>query len=178
MDTSVYLLRPAFEGLQLHTLSTNDFAQACRLFMELAYADAPDLIPENKRPYCDIPSDGSMADYLPPAPLAAGICQDLSKGKSGVPGYEFRLGSSGHAHLKLRIQQMPLHGRDIWVYSVDTHDRFFQATKHLNPDEGAAWRTMTEKNSRLKHQIEEALALAGFTTPISLLKVDLTSPTT
>jgi hypothetical protein len=176
LDTSAYLLR--FEnGADVETLTVQDLARACRLFMEQAYPDGLDTIPENRRPYAVIPLDGSIADYIPPAPLAAGICQDLSKLKAGVPGYEFRLGSAGHLHLKLRIQQMNLHGRHVWVYSVDTHDRFLQATQHLSAEEAEAWRNLVETNRALKHKIEDALAQAGFLTPISLLRIDLNSPT-
>ena len=176
MDTSVYLLRCDLEN-EVATLTTQDLSQPCRTFMELAYTQGPNAIPDPKRPYYDIPADGNIADFLPPAPQALGICQDLSKLKSGVPGYEFRLGSTDHPHLKLRVQHMELHGRDVWVYSVDTHDRFLQATQHLTPAEAEAWKLLVESNRLLKHQIEEALGKAGFMTPIGLLRVDLTTPT-
>lgn len=145
--------------------------------MELAYAEGLNFIPDSKRAYYDISPDGDIADYLPPAPRALGVCQDLSKLKSGIPGYEVRLGSTDHPHLKLRIQHMELHGREVWVYSVDTHDRFLQATKHLSPAEAEEWKLLVESNRLLKHRIEEALARAGFMTPIGLLRIDLTSPT-
>ncbi len=160
----------------METLTIRDLALACRLFMELAYPDGLETLPENKRLYHDIPVDGSIADYLPPAALAVGIGQDLSKLKGAVTGYEFRLGSAEHAHLKLRIQLMEFHGRSVWVYSVDTHDRFHQATQHLNAEEADAWRKLTESNCTMKHGIEEALAAAGFMTPIKLLRFDLTAP--
>lgn len=167
----------AFLEIQVATLTILDLAPACRTFMELAYAEGLDAIPEGKRPYFEIPADALIADYLPPAPRAAGICQDLSKLKAGVPGFEFRLGSTDHPHLKLRIQHMELHGREIWVYSVDTHDRFLEARQHLAPAEAAAWKSLVKSNSLLKQQIEAALARTGFLTPVSLLRLDLTSPT-
>jgi hypothetical protein len=144
--------------------------------MELAYPDGPSTIPDNKRPYFEMTPADSIADYLSPAVLAVGICQDLSKLKGGVRGYEFRLGSSIHAHLKLRVQLVTFHQREVWVYSVDTHDRFVaQATRHLCAELQAEWRELVEKNTLLKKEIEDAFALAGHLTPRSLLRLDLTT---
>ena len=67
---------------------------ACRLFMERAYPDGRDTVPTNRRPYFDMTTDDALADYLPPAPLALGVCQNLCNLKGGVHGYEFRLGST------------------------------------------------------------------------------------
>jgi hypothetical protein len=167
----------AFDFRPAMTLPIRELAIACRTFMDLAYAQGPHTIPDSKKPYGEIPHDAEIGAYLPPAACAAGVCQDLSKLKGGVTGFEFRLGSADHPHLKLRIQQMELHGRQIWVYSVDTHDRFLQATQHLSAEEAEAWKALVEANRALKHQIEAALANAGFMTPISVLKLDLTSPT-
>lgn len=161
----------------MDNLTIRDLSLACRVFMDLAYLDVPESVPECKRPYCDIPEESSIAEFLPPSPIARGIGQDLSKLKGAVQGYEFRLGSCDHPHLKLRIQRMEFHGNNVWVYSVDTHDRFLQATQHLSVEEADAWRKLTESNRTLKHKIEEALAAAGFMTPVSLLRVDLTAPT-
>ena len=173
-----FCIPPAFhDGESVETFNLHDLSNACRLFMEQAYPSGLSTIPDDKRPYVNIPLDGLLADYLPPAPLAVCICKDLSTLKTGVPGYEFRLGSAEHPHLKLRIQQMDLHGRQVWVYSVDTHDRFLQATQHLNSEEAEAWKKLVESNRQLKHQIEETLAAAGFLTPVSLLRIDLNSPT-
>lgn len=160
----------------VEALTTPDLAQACRIFMGLAYPDGPESIPERRRPYHDPDSDAPIETYLPPAPLSTGIVQDLSMLKGGIPGYEFRLGSTHYPHLKLRIQRVEFHHRDVWVYSVDTHDHFHQAAKDVNPEDAEAWRRLVEQNRALKHRIEEALALAGFLTPKSLLRLDLTSP--
>ena len=158
-------------------LTMPDLAGACRCFMELAYPDGSKSIPDNKRPYFEMTAARSIADYLPPAAFAVGICQDLSKLKGGVRGYEFRLGSSIHPHLKLRVQLMSFHQRDVWVYSVDTHDRIVvKATKHLSVEHQAQWRELVDKNGLLKKEIEDALALAGYLTPRSLLRLDLTPP--
>lgn len=152
-----------------------DLGFVCRRFMELAYPAGPVTIPENRRPFFEMADDGAIADYLPPATFAVGICQDLSKLKGGLRGYEFRLGSVDHPHLKLRVQLIAFHNRDVWVYSVDTHDRFVvQATKHLSAEHQAQWRELVEKNGQLKKEIEDTLALAGHLTPRSLLRLDLT----
>jgi len=173
MDTSVCLLRQN-QGDAVETLAIKDLASACRIFMGLSYPDGPDSIPDIKRPYYNISTDSSIADYLPPGVFSVGICQDLSKLKGGIPGYEFRLGSSAHPHLKMRVQHMSFHQREVWVFSVDTHDHVLQAVNSLGAEHAAAWRILVEKNSVLKHQIEQALAVAGHFTPCSLLKLDLT----
>jgi hypothetical protein len=158
-------------------LSRQDLAPACRIFLKYAYPDGVATIPAPKMPYYEIPTDHPIEEYLPPAKNAIGVCQDLSKTRGGVPGYEFRLGSATFPYLKLRIQTMDFHQREVWVYSVDTHDHFHQASQHLSAEDAAAWRKIIEQNRTLKQQIEEALAAAGFLTPKNLLKLDLTSPT-
>jgi hypothetical protein len=159
----------------VETLTIHDLASACRIFLALSYPDGPDSIPDVKRPYYDMTTEGFIADYLPSGAFSVGICQDLSKLKGAIPGYDFRLGSSVHPHLKLRVQRMSFHQREVWVFSVDTHDHFvLQAVKNLSGEHAAAGRVLVEKNSLLKYQIEEALALAGHITPCRLLKLDLT----
>jgi hypothetical protein len=158
-----------------HALPIHDLAQACRIFMGLAYPDGIDTVPENRRPYFDISADASVDDFLPPAPLASSICQDLSKLKGGLCGFDFRLGSAKHPHLKLRVQPMDFHERKVWVYSVDTHDRFLLAAPQRDAEEMRQWRALVEHNRALKHDIEDALALAGFLTPKGMLQIDLTS---
>ena len=72
---------------------------------------------------------------------------------------------------------MSLRDDDIWVFSVDTHDRrFAQAATQLNAEEMAQWRALLDKNSLLKREIEDALARAGHYTPKAVLRVDLTAP--
>jgi hypothetical protein len=160
----------------LSTFTQQDFAQACRLFLELAYPDGAATVPERLRPYCDIAPEAPLDDFLPNGTHARGIAEDLSKHKTGSPGYAFRLGSARYPHLKLRLHRVDHHGREVWVYSVDTHDRFHRAIQHPNAEEAEAWRQLVEQNRTLKHQIEQALSLAGFLTPTSLLRLDLTSP--
>lgn len=157
-------------------LTTQELASACRIFMDMAYPDAQ-IIPTIKRFYYEMAPESPLADFLPPSKGALGVCQDLSRRAGGLVGYEFRLGSAVYSNLKLRIQLVDLHQREVWVYSVDTHDGFHQAPQYLSPDEAEAWRKLVEHNRLLKHQIEEALALAGFVTPTRLLRIDLTAPT-
>lgn len=164
------------QGVVVDTFSLQDLAQACRIFMEIGYPEGC-TIPEAKRAYADIGPEARLEDYLPPAAAAEKVCQDLSKLKGGLRGYEFRLGSAAHPHLKLRIQPVEVHERPVWVFSVDTHDRFLQAAQHQDPDEAQKWRELVEQNRQLKHQIEDALSLAGFLTPKGLLRFDLTSST-
>jgi hypothetical protein len=129
---------PQNQGDAVETLAIQDLASACRIFMGLSYPDGPDSIPDTKRPFYNITADGSIADYLPPGVFSVGICQDLSKLKGGIPGYEFRLGSSAHPHLKMRVQLMSFHQREVWVFSVDTHDHVLQSVSSLDTEHAAA----------------------------------------
>ena len=157
-------------------LTTPELARACRCFMEAGYPDGVATIPASKRAYFDMAPERAIGDYLTPAPLAVGVCQELTADKSLVVGYEFRLGSATYPHLKLRVQRMEVHHGEVWVYSVNTHDGFHQATKYLSAEETDAWRAMVEHNRSLKHRIEENLALAGYLTPKNLLQIDLPEP--
>jgi len=172
------IARRLWKGNSVQTFSTQDLARACRIFLRIAYSEGPATIPASKLPYNEIPEDGPVEAYLPPAKTAAGICRDLSKTKAGIPGYEFRLGSARFPHLKLRIQSMDFHERGVWVYSVDTHDHFLPPSDHRSPDEADGWRALIDYNRTLKQQIEEELGAAGFLTPKTLLKLDLTAPET
>ena len=158
----------------MDSLTTPQLANACRIFMDLAYPDAQS-IPPGKRPFREMDADLPLTDYLCPAPVATGVCQDLSKRAGGLVGYEFRLGSARYPHLKLRVQSVDLHERKVCVFSVDTHDGFHRATQFLDSAEAETWRALVEHNRSLKHQIEEALAAAGFLTPVRLLRIDFTA---
>jgi hypothetical protein len=166
----------AESGALVDSLTTQALARACRVFMTLAYPGGAATIPEKRRWYFEIDEECPLESLLPPSACAAGICQDLSKRSGGLVGYEFRLGSAAYPHLKLRIQLVEFHEQMVWVYSVDTHDGFHKATQFLNDEEAAAWRALVEHNRQLKHRIEEALANAGFVTPVRLLRIDLTTP--
>jgi hypothetical protein len=156
-------------------LPTQNLAQACRIFLNLAYPDGATSIPAPKLPYLTIGDDSCVEDYLPPAKCALGICQDLSKTKAGISGFEFRLGSATFPHLKLRIQTMDFQQREVWVYSVNTHDHFHPPSQTLSADDAEGWRQLIKQNRALKRRIEDAFAAAGLLTPTSILKLDLTS---
>ena len=126
------------------------FGQCVPNLLDLAYADGPDTIPSDKRRYYDIPAEASLAENFCPGPLAVGICRDLSQSKSGVRATNSASAARHYPHLKLRVQRMELQQREVWVYSVDTHDRFHQATKHLSPEAAQAWRVLVEENSLLQ----------------------------
>jgi hypothetical protein len=160
----------------LRSLTTPNLAQACRIFMDLAYPAG--VVPANKRCYYDMDVERPLADFLPPAKQTLGICQELAHRGGPVHGYEFRLGSTIHPHLKLRVQRLDHHEREVWVYSVDTHDGFLQAANYHNAADAEAWKSMVDRNRLLKHEIEEALGSADFMTPNNLLQLDLPTPTT
>jgi hypothetical protein len=157
----------------MHKLTADNLGHACRLFMDRAYPAGPGAIPAKKRPYYDIPASAALADYLPPAPVAAGVCEVQAARNGNEPGYAFRLGSSHFPHIKLRVQQVEHHGSPVWVWSVDTHDALPRAALAMSPDETALWRELQAKNASLKQQIEEALEQARFLTGNSLLRLDL-----
>jgi hypothetical protein len=144
--------------------------------MDLAYPGGATTIVAERLPYYEMAADRPLEEYVPPAKLALGVCQKLSPRPGVICGYEFRLGSTAHKHLKLRVQCMPVQFREVWVYSVDTHDGFLQATHHPNAEEAAAARLMVEQNRQLKYVIEQALSQAGFMTPKNLLQLELTAP--
>ena len=121
-------------------------------------------------------ADRPLEEYVPGAAIATGVCQELPLRDGVRHGYEFRLGSTNYPHLKLRVQRVDFHEREVWVYSVNTHDGFLQATSYLNAAEADAWRLMVEQNRVLKHKIEGALASAGYITPKHLLQLDLPKP--
>ena len=154
-------------------LSTAQLRQACRIFMDLAYPEGPATIPIKKRAYYNMDSAQPLTDYLPPAPAAGGIAQDLSTRRGGASGYEFRLGCAGFIHLKLQAQRMEHQGGSVWVLSVDTHDAYSPPPDDPHADR---WLALKDANRLLKDQIEDALEEAGFLTFKSLLRVDLESP--
>jgi hypothetical protein len=162
----------------MRELTTAPLARACRVFMELAYPGGPATIPLKKRAYYAIDPTRPLGDFLPPAPEAAGIAQDLSTRKDGPHGYEFRLGSVHFPHMKLRVQLMEQHGESIWVWTVDTHDAFSRHCVQPPSDhpDAAAWLALQDTNRQLKDRIEDELEQAGFPTFKSLLRGDLESP--
>ena len=118
----------------MQPLTTSLLSRACRIFMDLAYPAGPASIPVKKRFYWELPGDKPITAYLPPAAEALGICQILPN-KDGQPaGYEFRLGSSGFPHLKLRLQPVQHRGDHVWVAMVDTHDAFSREARRPPPE--------------------------------------------
>ena len=159
----------------MQQLTTPLLSQACRIFLGLAYPEGPSTIPAKKRAYFDLPADQPVSAFLPPAACAVGVCQEL-RGLSGSPcGYDFRLGSSGFAHLKLRLQPVEQNGHWTWVFMVDTHDAFSKETRFPPPDHPDAkqWLLMQNANRLLKEKIEAAFEQNGLATLNSLLREEL-----
>src|SRR5438445_3476775 len=117
----------------MQQLTTPLLGQACRLFLTLAYPEGPSAIPAKKRVYYDLPPEQEITAFLPPAPCAVGVCQEV-RGERGAPcGYDLRLGSSGFAHLKLRLQLVKQNSHSLWVFMVDTHDAFSKESRFPPP---------------------------------------------
>ena len=160
----------------MNSLTTQNLAKACRIFLDLAYPDGADTIPNNKRAYYEICTDSPLHDFVPPAKAALTVCQELPRRHDAPHGYAFRLGSAAYPHLKLCIQHVPFHDHAVWVYSVDTHDGGPQLAKLVSSADAEQWRSMLAQNRELKQEIESALTVAGFITPNNLLQLDLAAP--
>jgi hypothetical protein len=159
----------------MQPLTTTLLGQACRLFLALAYPSGSPSIPAKKRLYFELPPDQPLSAFVPPAVCAAGVCQEL-RGASGTPcGYELRLGSSGFAHLKLRVQPVQHRDGQTWVFMVDTHDAFSKDSRFPPPDHPDAkqWLLMQTANRVLKEKIEAAFEQNGLTTLNSMLREEL-----
>ena len=158
------------------SFSVVELAQACRIFMDLAYPEGASTIPDSKRGYYEIGADHPLDELLPPGKTALGVCQQMPRRPGAALGYAFRLGSAAYPHLKLCVQPIPYHDRAVWVYSVDTHDGGPQLAKLIAGDDAKAWRAIVDQNRELKRKIESALSAAGFLTPNNLLQLDLAAP--
>lgn len=162
-------------GNSMISLTCSGLAQACRIFLNLAYQDGPEKVPVRPRAYWDLDESRPVEDYLPPSPQAEGVCEEIRGPKGVLLGYAFRLGSDHFRHLKLRVQRMETAPAPCWLFMVDTHDAFSRES-HFPPadhPEAGAWRALQEANRLLKERIESALEEAGFTTPNSLLRNSL-----
>ncbi len=158
----------------MELFTTRDLAQVCRIFLELAYPSGSASIPVAVRPYLEIAPDAAVTDYLPPSPLALPVCHELLPEKDGAGGFAFRLGRDGFRYLKLCLRQMEHHGKETWVFFVDTHDKRLLTLPSQSPENLERLRTLKQKNEVMKVQIEKAFDLARILTPTELLRIDLT----
>src|SRR5438105_2129378 len=150
----------------MNGLTTALLGRACRIFLQLAYPDGEDTIPAKRRVYLHLAPDQPLADYLPPAPAASGIGQELPASDNRPRGYAFRLGSATFPHLKLQVVD---YNGSACVFHVDTHDTFQPGLPADHP-EAKRWRSLQEGNRKLKEQIERAWEREGLTTFNSLLR--------
>ena len=154
----------------MFSLSTQMLGRACRIFLEAAYPQGASAIPVSKLPFVNVRDEEPLGNYLPPAPLAQGVCQTI-----GPEGYTFRLGSSHYPNLKLKVQCVGHDGAARCVFSVDTHDAF--SDRHFKPPadhpDAAAWIALQAANQALKEKIEAAWEKAGLLTFNRLLRDEL-----
>jgi hypothetical protein len=157
----------------MFSLYTDLMGKACRIFLEASYPEGPSTVPAGKLAYFHIRGDEAIRTFLPPAPLAKGICQKL-----GGEGWTFRLGSSRYPNLKLKVQCVGQDGAARCIFSVDTHDAF--SAEHLQPPpdhpDAAAWLELQAANRILKEKIEAAWETAGLWTLNRLLRDELEAP--
>jgi hypothetical protein len=160
----------------MQQLTTPLLGQACRIFMAISYPDGPSSVPAKKRAYFDLPPDQPITAFLPPAPGAVGVCQELCNERGEPCRYDFRLGSSGFPHLKLRLQLVKQNCHSLWVFMVDTHDSFSKESRFPPPDHPDApqWLRMQSDNRLLKERIEAAFEQNGLATLNSILRGELT----
>jgi hypothetical protein len=159
----------------MNGLTTALLSQACHTFLVLAYPGGEQSIPVKKRVYFNIPVDGDLAVYLPPAPAAHGVGQAI-KGEEGCfRGYAFRLGSAHFPHLKL---QVTAYLDDTCVFAVDTHDAFPRGAgaPPLGCEEYELWTALQKNNRQLKERIERAWEQEGLWTFNKLLRMDVDTP--
>ncbi|MSU77092.1 MAG: hypothetical protein EXS16_03240 [Gemmataceae bacterium] len=154
--------------------TTRDLAQACRIFLELAYPAGSASIPVAVRSCLEIAPDAAVTDYLPPAPLSLPVCKELIPEKVGTVGFAFRLGRDGYRHLKLRVQQKDHRGQMLWVFSVDTHDKNLLAHESESAAEVERMQAVKKRNAEIKVAIEKAFDRANLLSPTELLRIDLT----
>ena len=104
-----------------------------------------------------------------------GVCQELRNEMGMLHCYDFRLGSSGFPHLKLRLQLVKIHDNATWVYMVDTHDAFSRGSPIPPPDHPDAkpWMLLQKANRILKEKIEVAFEQNGLATVNSILRKEL-----
>jgi hypothetical protein len=159
----------------MQQLTTQLLGQACRIFMALAYPEGSASVPAKKRLYFDLPADQPVAAFLPPAVCAQGVCRELRRDSGTLCGYDLRLGSAGFAHLKLRLQLVEQSSDTIWVFMVDTHDAFSNASRFPPPDhpDCKQWLQLQDANRALKEKIEAAFEQNGLATLNSLLREEL-----
>jgi hypothetical protein len=142
-------------------LTTPLLAQACRIFLELAYPEGHHTIPPPQKVFAALHPDRALADVLVPP-----LCQPLHARN----GYALRLGGSLHPHLKLQIVS---HEDDACVFSVDTHDAIGLCIAEAD---APRWTRFQESNRRLKERIERAWEEAGLLTFNALLRRELARP--
>ena len=145
------------------SLPTKQFADACGIFLRLAYPDGH--VPANRLPFLGIPPDGLEAMLTPP------ICEQLihSDGRANeLRGYAFRLGSSDFPHVKLQIHWQERPGT--WIFAVDTHDAIH--VPQDNPDY-PRFQEIRLKNRLLKERIEQAWEAQGLLTFNASLRQEL-----
>jgi hypothetical protein len=161
--------------MMLQPLSTDLVAQACSIFLALAYPGGEAAIPEKKRHLLQLPSGRLMFDHVDNDARTRECCQLIPAGTGGVKVMLLRLGCCHYPHLKLKAQLIDDAGGGAWLFGVDTHDSFSSSSFLPPPDhpEAAAWRKMQADNVDLKQRIEAAWDQAGLLTFNGLLRRDL-----
>ncbi|MGF1581304.1 MAG: hypothetical protein ACFCD0_18225 [Gemmataceae bacterium] len=156
-------------------LTTDILAEACRIFLSLAYPDGLERIPEDKLVYLDLPPNQLLSEYHANFPLPASTFRLLHDNNGDEAGVELRLGRKGFPHLKMNVRRVDNFPDGMWVFSVNTHDKFSDEHYLPPPDhpEADAWREMQETNARYKAAIETAWEAAGFLTFKAVLRLGL-----
>ncbi len=156
-------------------LTTELMTKACRIFFSLAYPNGSAQIPEDKLILLELPPGQLLTEYHATSPLPRSLFRVLHDNNGNEAGAELRLGRPGFPHLKMKVQKVQHSPEVMWVFSVDTHDKF--SDEHYLPPadhpDADAWHELQQTNAALKNQIEHAWEAAGLLTFNAVLKLDL-----
>src|SRR5262245_28719712 len=115
-------------------ITTEQLAQACRIFFNLAYPNGNGSIPAKLHRYLELEVDQPVSQYLPPGEFAKCVGQ-VGLHASGIPyKYSLRLGSVHFPQLKLQMELVSQPDGGTWVFSVDMHDAFSTKERQPPPD--------------------------------------------
>jgi hypothetical protein len=158
----------------MQQLTTDLITQACRVFLALAYPGGETDIPAKKRCVLAMPPGQNLLDHLA-NDVAVNECCTVARRDGKVRAIWLRLGCNHYPHLKLKIQLLEHKQGDIWLFGVDSHDKF-SANYFVPPPghpEADAWMKLQAQNRMLKERIETAWEQAGVATFNSQMRRDL-----
>jgi CheY-like chemotaxis protein len=139
--------------------ATEQLRRAVRIYLDIAYANAP--IPKRVEKRLRFPTTDSFSEIL--------HCElfEVPEQNKAQPDsrYRLRLGNCRYPHMKLTVQWIEADQQVI--FGVETHDRHIGVPR--DSAEAAEFRELQRFNEQLKSAIEEAWQKAGLPTFCDLL---------